>query len=61
MSKCPNCGNENAKPKKMWKYGQLDVQFFICSNCGTEYRDYVKEGKHSFKLKKQKGKGLIKA
>ncbi len=61
MSKCPNCKKDNAKPKKAWKYGLFDVQFFICSNCSLEYRDYVKEGKHSFTLKKQKGKGYVKA
>ena len=58
MSKCPNCKTENSKPRKTWKYGKFDVQFYVCSNCGTEYRDYAIAGKYSFTLKKQKGKRI---
>jgi len=62
MSKCPNCKKENPKPAKTWKYGFFTVQAYVCSNCQTKYRDYFdKNGKHSFTLKLEKGKGYIKA
>jgi len=61
MAKCPNCKKEQNKPDKRWKYGQFTVQFYSCKNCGTNFRDYLKAGKHSFTLKLKKGKGYIKA
>jgi len=62
MAKCPNCKKENPKPAKTWKYGNFTVNAYTCGNCKTEYRDYLdKNGKHSFTLKLQKGKGYIKA
>jgi transposase-like protein len=62
MSKCPNCKKENPKPAKTWRYGFFTVQAYLCSNCQTKYRDYFdKNGKHSFTLKLEKGKGYIKA
>jgi hypothetical protein len=61
MSKCPNCKKENAKPKKTWKYRLFDVQVFRLQQLQYRYNDYIKEGKHSFTLKKQKGKGYVKA
>lgn len=65
MSKCPNCKKDNAKPTKTWKYGPFDAQAFVCSNCGTEYRDYLKDSKLSFTLKRrregQKGSVYVKA
>jgi transposase-like protein len=62
MSKCPNCKKENLKPAKTWKYRFFTVQAYVCSNCQTQYRDYFdKNGKHSFTLKLEKGKGYIKA
>lgn len=61
MTKCPNCKKENPKPTKTWKYGQFTVQAFTCSNCKTQYREYTRNGKHSFTLKLQKGKGYKKA
>lgn len=60
MIKCPNCGKEPAKPRKTWMYGQFKVQSFSCE-CGTKFRDYTKEGKHSFTLRFKKGKGFVKA
>jgi len=60
MVKCPNCKKENPKPAKTWKYGQFTVQAYTCNNCKTQYREYTKNGKHSFTLKLQKGKGYIK-
>jgi transposase-like protein len=61
MAKCPSCKKENPKPAKTWKYGQFTVQAYTCNNCKTQYREYTKNGKHSFTLKLQKGKGYIKA
>jgi transposase-like protein len=62
MAKCPSCREENPQPDKKWKYGIFTVQAYTCSNCKTQYREYYdKNGKHSFTLKLQKGKGYIKA
>jgi hypothetical protein len=60
MARCPDCKKENSKPKKTWNYGQFKVQAYSCE-CGTNFRDYAKEGKHSFSLKLKKGKGYVKA
>ena len=62
MTKCSNCKTENPKPTKTWKYGNFKVQAYTCSNCKTQYREYLdKNEKHAFTLKLQKGKGYIKA
>jgi len=60
MVKCPNCKGEVRKPKKTWKYGQFTVEAYSCE-CGTDFREYTKAGKHSFTLKLKKGKGFLKA
>jgi DNA-directed RNA polymerase subunit RPC12/RpoP len=49
------------KPDKTWKYRVFKAEAYVCSNCGTKFREYTKNGKHSFTLKLQKGKGYIKA
>jgi len=54
MVKCPNCKRE------VTKYGQFTVQAYSC-DCGTDFREYTKAGKHSFTLKLKKGKGFVKA
>lgn len=56
MVKCPNCKKEIIKTDKNWKYGIFAVEAFSCTNCGTQFREYTKNGKHSFTLKLQKGK-----
>jgi Zn ribbon nucleic-acid-binding protein len=61
MASCPRCKREDLKPTKTWKYGPFTVQAYSCSNCGTQYREYSKDKKHSFTLKLQKGKGYVKA
>jgi transposase-like protein len=62
MAKCPNCKIENPSPSKTWKYGVFTVNAYTCKNCQTQFREYYdKNGKHSFTLKLQKGKGCIKA
>ncbi len=61
MTRCPKCGKEVSKPRKKWKYGAFDVQAFSCDNCSTQFREYTRNGKHSFALKLQKGKGYVKA
>lgn len=66
MAKCPNCGREMVKPEKSWKFSQFDVQAFTCSNCGTRFREYSKDGVYSFTLKLRKGskqgkKSIVKA
>jgi hypothetical protein len=60
MVKCPNCKKEHSKPRKTWKYGPFTVQAYSC-DCGTDFREYTKAGKHSFTLKLKKGKGFVKA
>jgi hypothetical protein len=59
MIKCPNCKKEQKNPKKTWEYGQFTVHAYSC-DCGAEFREYIKAGKHSFTLKLEKGKGFIK-
>ena len=59
--KCPNCRKEMAKPSKEWKYGQFVVEAYVCNNCNAKFREYTENGKHSFTLKLQKGKGFRKA
>jgi hypothetical protein len=62
MGKRPKCGFVNLSPVKNWRYGNFTVQAYTCGNCGTQYREYYdKDGKLSFVLKLQKGKGCIKA
>jgi transposase-like protein len=62
MAKCPKCKKEVTKPDKKWKYGRFTVQAYTCDNCKTQFREYYdKNGKHSFTLKLQKGKGYTKA
>jgi hypothetical protein len=60
MAKCPNCRKEVSKPEKTWSYGIFKVDAYSCE-CGTRFREYTKEGKHSFTLILEKGKGFIKA
>jgi len=55
MVKCPNCKRELTKPKKTWTYGQFEVQAYSCE-CGTNFREYTKDGKHSFTLQLKKGR-----
>jgi protein-arginine kinase activator protein McsA len=61
MSKCPKCKKDPAKPDKTWKYGQFMVHVFVCENCGTQFREYSRDGKHAFTSKVQKGKDYVKA
>ncbi|MBS7605564.1 MAG: hypothetical protein QXV82_10395 [Ignisphaera sp.] len=62
MAKCPACKAENPTPTKTWKYGAFTVEAYTCKNCQTQYREYYnKDGKYSFTLKLEKGKGYIKA
>jgi transposase-like protein len=62
MAKCPNCKTENPNPNKTWKYGIFTVKAYTCKNCQTQFREYYNQnGKHSFTLKLEKGKGYIKA
>jgi transposase-like protein len=61
MAKCPNCKKEASKPEKKWKYGHFSVQAYSCANCKAQFREYYdKNGKHSFTLKLEKGKGFVK-
>jgi hypothetical protein len=56
MTKCPECKKEVAKSSKKWKYRQFAVEAFKCGSCGTKFREYSSNGKHSFTLKFRKGK-----
>ncbi len=60
MVKCPACKREFEKRKKAWKFGKFDVSAYTCE-CGTDFRQYSLKGKHSFTLKKEDGKGFVKA
>ncbi len=60
MGKCPDCMKEYREHKKKWKYGPFDVEAYSCE-CGTDFRVYRKGGADSFVLKKEKGKGFVKA
>lgn len=60
MVKCPNCEKELTQPKNSWAYGPFTVQAYSC-NCGTRFREYIKDGKHSFMLKLEKGRGFVRA
>ncbi len=53
MVKCPDCMKEYQEHKKKWKYGKFDVEAYSCE-CGTDFREYKKQGKLSFTLKKAK-------
>jgi hypothetical protein len=61
MTTCPNCKNAVVKPVKEWKYGSFDVQAYSCPHCGFFFREYFREGRHSFTLQRYKGKGWIKS
>jgi hypothetical protein len=61
MVKCPKCKKEIAKSKKSWIYGQFEVRLYSCDNCGTDFREYTRAGKHSFTLKCGKGNRWTKA
>ena len=51
--KCPDCLRKYTEQKKKWKYGKFDVEAYSCE-CGTDFRTYKQEGKHSFILKRNK-------
>jgi hypothetical protein len=59
MTQCPNCQTELAKPDKTWKYSRFTVNAYLCNKCKTKFRDYLRQGKHSFTLQFKKG-GFIK-
>ena len=61
MVKCPECKKEVAKPSKKWDYARFTVELFECGRCGTKFREYASDGKYSFTLKLEKGKGYVKA
>jgi len=50
---CPDCNRVITEIKRKWKDGPYDVEDFRCA-CGTEFESYKKDGKESFKLKKDK-------
>lgn len=60
MSNCPVCGKSIQKESKSWKYGKFDVKEYICG-CGVTFRDYYIGDKFKFTLRKEEGKGFIKA
>jgi hypothetical protein len=51
--KCPDCMREYEEYKKKWKYGKFDVEAYSCE-CGTKFREYKLEGKHSFTLERNR-------
>jgi len=61
MVNCPKCKKEVTKPNKKWKYKVFTAEAYMCNNCGTKFREYTRDGKHSFTLKYVEGKGYRKA
>ena len=61
MAACPNCRTNVTKQSKSWKYGQFTVNAYVCPRCNTQFREYYRNGKYSFTLKYEKGKGFVKA
>jgi ssDNA-binding Zn-finger/Zn-ribbon topoisomerase 1 len=61
MATCPNCKTNVIKQSQSWKYGQFTVNAYVCPKCNTQFRKYYINGKHSFTLKYEKGKGFVKA
>jgi len=61
MVKCPGCGADIEKSDKTWKYGIFTVYAYKCKSCGTQFRDYIRNGESIFMLKLEKGKGYVKA
>ena len=59
MVNCPDCKREMTKPDKTWRYGVFEAEFYSC-RCGARFREYTRDGKHSFTLKYVKGKGYRK-
>lgn len=53
VAKCPACRKEITKAKKAWKYSRFNVRAYACE-CGTDFREYERDGKHSFTLKRSK-------
>jgi hypothetical protein len=53
--------NRKPKPNKNMEIWHIQVKAYTCKNCQTQFREYYdKNGKYSFTLKIQKGKGYIK-
>jgi len=50
MARCPKCKTILSKPEKTWKHRELDVNFFICGNCGTRFREYLNNEKIAYTL-----------
>ena len=53
MVRCPNCKKEHQKYEKKWKYANFDVETYSC-DCGTSFREYTIDKKHSFTLRRAK-------
>jgi len=60
MAVCPNCKTNVTKQSKNWKYGRFTVNAYVCPKRDTQFREYYRNGKYSFTLKYEKGKGFIK-
>jgi len=61
MTKCPKCRKEVMKHRKIWKYGTFTVRAYFCPFCQTKFMDYEKQGRNSFTLRLEKGRGYVKA
>jgi hypothetical protein len=59
MVKCPACQKEFDKAKKTWNYGPFKVQAYACE-CGTDFREYTRNDKHVFTLKRNRKGGKYK-
>jgi hypothetical protein len=53
MTRCPFCGRTKAKPTgKEWNYHELHVKALYCSDCGSIFREYYKDGKNIYVIPK---------
>jgi hypothetical protein len=59
MPKCPGCKREISKAEKSWTYGPFRVKAYSCQ-CGTDFREYIRNGEIIFILKREKGEGRYK-
>jgi len=53
MVNCPKCGKDAKSPNKDWNYSIFKVKLYKCSNCGTSFKAYFKEGKLSHTIPKK--------
>jgi hypothetical protein len=61
MAICPNCKTTELIKVKAGSMVKLVANAYVCPKCNTRFWEYYRDGKHSFTLKFEKGKGFVKA